>query len=98
MYETPASPQQQGTIVTVVGYNDCPGVAMYRFWIRDLSGAWHIVQDYSTSRSFSWNTATYTQGTYGLEIDVRDQGATPGGYGFEAHSNDTFTVTYQPGH
>jgi hypothetical protein len=31
-----------------------------------------MVQDYSASPTYSWNTAGYTAGTYQLEVDVRD--------------------------
>jgi spore germination protein YaaH len=85
-----ASPQAAGTVVVLTGSASCPGTAQYRFWVRDLSGRWTIVQDYSASSTFSWNTAGLAKGVYGLEVDVRDQGAT---VSYETVANLTFTLT-----
>ncbi len=71
---SPPSPQAHGTLITLTGSAACPGTPTYRFWIRAPGGAWRIVRDYSTSNTFSWTPAT--AGTYALEVDVRNQGAT----------------------
>src|SRR5205814_7286771 len=51
----------------------CP-TPNYRFWVGQ-NGTWQILQDYSPSNSFNWNTAGFPAGTYGIEVDVRNQGS-----------------------
>ena len=84
----PASPQPHGTAVTLTGSATCLGTPTYRFWVRAPGGSWQIVRDYSTTATFVWTPAT--AGTYSLEIDVRDQGATAT---YEGVSNLTYQVT-----
>jgi N-acetylmuramoyl-L-alanine amidase/Y_Y_Y domain len=69
------SPQPPGTTVVISGSSTCPGPPEYRFWIRPPGGAWSIVQDYGVGTSYGWNTTGKAQGTYALEVDVRDQGS-----------------------
>ncbi|HEY3195380.1 MAG TPA: hypothetical protein VGK42_09115, partial [Candidatus Dormibacteraeota bacterium] len=47
-----------------------------RFWVKAPGGTWTIVQDYSSASTYRWNTTGLPAGTYGLEVDVRDQGST----------------------
>ena len=72
----PASPHYPSGSVTLTGTATCPGTATYRFWTKSPSGPWTMVQDYSTTNTFSWSIAGLPLGNYGLEVDVRDQGAT----------------------
>jgi hypothetical protein len=69
------SPQAAGTTIVVSATATCAGTPEFRFWIRPPGGAWRIVQDYSTSATWSWNTAGNARGTYLLEVDVRDHGS-----------------------
>jgi len=85
-----ASPQVRGTTIVLTGSATCAGTPEYRFWVRDATGHWTIVQDYSTSNTFSWNTTGLPAGTYGLEVDVRNQGSTAV---YETVANLTFGVT-----
>jgi hypothetical protein len=85
-----ASPQAHGATIVLTGSATCTGTAEYRFWVRDLSGAWHIVQDYSTTSTFSWNTTGLAPGTYGLEVDVRNQGSA---VTYETVANLNFAIT-----
>ena len=87
--ESPASPSTHGAVVTLSAFGQCPGTATYRFWIRPPGGNWTIVQDYSASSSYSWKTVSYVPGTYGLEVDVRDQGSTAL---YEVVSNDSHVL------
>jgi len=67
----PASPQAAGTPVTITaGASGCPN-ARYEFWILPPGGSWMIVQPYSTSATFNWNT-TPPAGTYLYSVWVRD--------------------------
>jgi hypothetical protein len=85
------SPQLTGTAaVTLTGSATCPGTPDYRFWIRQPGGAWTIVQDYSPTATYSWNTAALPAGTYSLEVDVRDHGSTST---YEAVGSASFTLS-----
>ena len=88
----PASPQAPGTTVTITGSAICAGTPTYRFWVG-VNGMWTIVQDYSTTNTFSWNTTGVAQGLYGLEVDVRDQGST---IAYEKVANMTYSLSYPP--
>jgi hypothetical protein len=84
------SPHVHGTTVVLTGSATCAGAPEYRFWVRDLNGRWTIVKDYSSANTFSWNTTSLGPGTYGLEVDVRNQGSTTT---YETVSNLTFAVS-----
>src|SRR2546423_1501174 len=84
------SPQVHGTTVVLTGSATCSGAPEYRFWVRDLTGRWTIVKDYTSANTFSWNTTSLGPGTYGLEVDVRNQGSTTT---YETVSNLTFAVS-----
>lgn len=70
------SPQRPGTSISLTASASCAGNAEYRFWIRPPGGRWALAQNYSRSSSFVWVTAGQPSGSYGLEVDVRDQGST----------------------
>jgi hypothetical protein len=73
-----ASPQIVGTSVIFTG-SDTSGCTTpeYRFWVYDpYAGSWSIVQDWSTNAQYNWNTSALGVGTYGIELDLRQQGAT----------------------
>jgi N-acetylmuramoyl-L-alanine amidase len=84
------SPQVHGAVVVLTGSATCAGTPEYRFWVRDATGKWTIAQDYSPSNTFSWDTTTLPPGTYGLEVDVRNQGSTAP---YETVANITFGVS-----
>jgi len=65
-----ASPQVPGTTIVLTGSATCPGTPTYRFLVGGT-----VVQDYSTTSTFSWSTTGKAAGSYQLEVDVRDQGA-----------------------
>jgi hypothetical protein len=73
---SPASPQAPGTTVLMTATGTCAGTPTYRFWVRGTSGAWSILQDYSTTSTYSWPTSGLPTGAYGLEVDVRGLGST----------------------
>jgi hypothetical protein len=84
-----ASPQLPGAAIVLTGSATCPGTPEYRFWLRTPNGAWSIVQDYSPTPTFNWNTSGKPTGAYGLEVDVRDHGATDV---YETVANMNFTL------
>jgi len=83
-----ASPQKQGTRITLKAAASCPNVASYRFWIRAPGGDWRIVHDYSSQNRFAWTPER--PGTYDLEVDVRAAGSSAR---YEAVTNLTYAVT-----
>ena len=84
-----ASPQVHGTTVLLTGSATCPGTPEYRFWVGQ-NGIWKIVQDYSPTSTFSWSTTGLAPGTYGLEVDVRNQSSTAP---YESVSNLYYVLT-----
>src|SRR2546430_1206833 len=72
----PGSPHYPSGSVTLTGTATCPGTATYSFWTKSPTGPWTMVQDYSTTNTFSWPIAGLPLGNYSLEVDVRDQGGT----------------------
>ena len=85
---SPPNTAARGTQVALSASASCPGTATYRFWVRPPGGAWQIARDYSLDNSFSWKPVA--PGSYGLEVDVRDQG---GADSYEAVANITYGVT-----
>ena len=85
-----SSPQVHGTTVVLTGSATCAGTPEYRFWVRDLNGAWHVVQDFSPTSTDSWNTTGLAPGNYGLEVDVRNHSSTAA---YETAANLTFSVS-----
>jgi hypothetical protein len=83
------SPQNTGTPIVLTGSASCLGTPEYRFWVKPPGGSWTIVQSYSTTNTFNWNTSGKSAGTYDLEVDVRNQAATDT---YETVTNRTFTL------
>jgi len=81
-------PQPRGTQIALAGSATCPGTPTYRFWVRAPGGTWKIVRDYATNSSFGWTPPA--SGTYSLEVDVRNQGATAT---YERVMNILYTIT-----
>jgi len=71
----PASPQVAGTAVTITGTaSGCPN-PRYEFWLLAPGGSWHVVQAYSPSATFTWNTVP-PAGNYFYSLWVRDASST----------------------
>ncbi len=70
---SPASPIALGPMVTITALAvGCPGPSpLYQFWMAAPGGSWQMVQAYSTSSTFTWNTSA-PAGTYSISIWVRD--------------------------
>jgi len=84
------SGQARGTTIVFTGAASCMGTPQYRFWIKAPGGAWRIVQDYSPSATFSWSTTGLAAGSYQVEVDIRNQGASAS---YETVANTTFTLS-----
>ena len=69
----PLSPQAPGTHVTfTAGATGCPN-ALYQFVMRPASSStWQVVQGYSTSATYNWNSAGAGNGTVYFGVWARD--------------------------
>jgi spore germination protein YaaH len=68
----PPSPQGPSTMVTFTATTTiCPS-PLYRFYYQTPGAGWTLLQDYSTSRTYTWSTAGAPGGNYNFEVDVRD--------------------------
>ena len=85
----PVSPQVPGTTITLTGSATCTGTPQYRFWLRKPGASWGVVQQYGPAATFSWNTTGQPYGDYGIEVDVRNTGATSD---YETTVNDVFSL------
>jgi hypothetical protein len=85
------SPQNVGTIVTLMATSSgCPDPSpLYKFLIRDTSGTWKTVRDFSTTASYAWDTSTWGQGTFLIGVWVRDVQSTNS---YDAYAFGTFTL------
>jgi len=73
---TLTSPQNPGATVIFVGQGQGgSGTYQYQFWFND-GVAWSLVQDYSSSEIWSWDTTGLTPGTYAVQVNVRSAGST----------------------
>jgi hypothetical protein len=68
-----ASPQPEGTTVTFTGQADGgSGDYQYKFLLRRTDGIWSIVQDYSSSHSYTWNP---TDNIDSIGVHARNEGS-----------------------
>src|SRR5712691_7921001 len=75
----PASPlaRGSGTMVTVTGSAAGCSSPQYEFWMRPAaSSVWQLVQGYSTTPTYHWNTSGAPAGTVYFGVWVRDAGST----------------------
>jgi len=72
----PASPQAAGATITLTaGASGCPR-PLYQFWILRPGSQWQVVQAYSSSTTFSWNTTGLAPGSYLYTVWARDTSST----------------------
>ncbi len=73
---SPPSTAAAGTSVTFTGTASGCSNPLYEFWILPPgSTTWSVVQAYSTSATFTWNTTGKPAGTYRFSVWVRDAGS-----------------------
>jgi len=91
---SPSSPQEAGGTVTLTaGASGGNGNYQYQFLIKAPGGTWVTVQNYSSSNSYSWNTAGLAAGIYNLTVYTRNQGSTSA---VEAAQTIAFTISPPP--
>jgi streptogramin lyase len=86
-----ASPQNVAAVVTLSAtVSGCTDASpFYQFQLRSPEGVWSVVQDFSTSSSFVWNTAAFEAGTYLTGVWVKDSQST---LPYDTYANGTFTL------
>lgn len=70
---SPASPQASGAIVTVSALAYTCTNPQYEFWL-ETNGSYSIVQAYSASSTYAWDTAGLAAGSYNFTVWVRQTG------------------------
>ena len=70
----PAPPSRAGTAVTFTGNATCPNAnPAYEFWMRPASNPnWQLVQGYSTSSQYQWNSTGAAPGVVYFGVWVHD--------------------------
>jgi len=48
----------------------------YQFWFLSPSGVWSMLQDWSTTSTYKWNTTGLSLGLWDMQVWVRDVGYT----------------------
>jgi spore germination protein YaaH len=88
----PASPAVAGTPVTMSASAGCPDPApLYAFWLLAPGArSYQLLQAYSTSSTYSWNTSGLFSGVYQITVWARDSGST-GEFGNSSGTWDTYS-------
>ena len=63
---------------------------VYEFFLLDPSGTWHLAQGFGTTNSWTWNSASWANGTYTIHVWANQQGADLRTY--ETIGSSTFTL------
>jgi hypothetical protein len=96
---SPPSPSSVGAVVTVTAHaTGCPNPVYHFGVLAPGATTYQMVQDYSTSPTFTWNTSGLAPGTYRFSVWTRDavssgvSGNTSGRW--DAYDNNTlYTMT-----
>lgn len=87
---SPASPVLSGTPVTISGAaSGCPN-PRYEFWMKAGANAWQLVQGYSPSPTYAWNSTGALAGTETFGVWTRDASSTAS---YDTYASVPFTVT-----
>jgi N-acetylmuramoyl-L-alanine amidase len=74
------------------------GSLQYQFWrFSQSSGTWTMVQDYSSSNTYTWTPSAAEQGTYALQVWARLNGSTASYDTFKSSGMFTIANTIQVG-
>ena len=88
--QAPPSPQISSTTVTLsAAGSGCPN-PNYRFWILPPNGVWTMVQDYTTTATYAWNTTGIRAGVYGISVWAKDPST---GGSFDLYRTANFAIT-----
>jgi hypothetical protein len=83
-------PQPSGTHVTLTATSTCPDPnPQYEFWLLPPGGSWSVVQPYSPSATYSWDTTGDAPGNYHFSVWVRDA-TSSGAFGTPPYTYDAY--------
>jgi plastocyanin len=98
----PSGTALAGTTVIFTATGTCPHASpVYEFWILAPGAtSWTKAQAYSTTNTFSWNTAGLIAGTYYVSVRVRDANS-PGAFSnfsgtWDAYNSNAYILTTTP--
>jgi spore germination protein YaaH len=78
------------TITFTASAGGCPNPT-FEFWLLDPGGTWHFMRDYSTTTTWSWNSAGWAKGAYTIHVWANQQGASLNTY--ETIGSATYSLT-----
>jgi hypothetical protein len=81
-----------GTPVTFTASSStCPN-PVYEFWLQWVNGTWHLMQGFSATNTWTFDTTTgYAKGVYHVHVWANQQGAYTST--FETYGASTRTLT-----
>jgi cytochrome c biogenesis protein CcdA len=80
LFSTPSSPQTAGTPVTLNASSAACSSPLYQYWMLSPGGSYTLLQPWTTSTSFAWNTSTLSNGAYQLQVSVKDASSSTTSY------------------
>ncbi len=80
-----------GSSVTFTASSTGCSSPVYQFWMQDTNGNWQVMQAFSTSNKWTWNTAGWPKGVYNIHVWANQQGADLSTW--EGNGAATVTVT-----
>jgi len=89
MAAAPASSAVRGTSVKFTAVAAGCANPQYQFWVASASTNWTVVQAYSSTATFTWNTIGKAAGAYRFQVWVRDA-ASPGANANSLGTYDTY--------
>ncbi len=87
----PPTSSSVGTQVTVTAIASGCVNPRYEFWLLPPGGIWSLVQPYSATAAYPWNTAGNVPGVYRFSVWTRDLGS-PGSAGTAPNTYDSFSA------
>jgi hypothetical protein len=98
----PSGTASAGTTVIFTATGTCPNASpVYQFWILAPGAtSYTLARAYSTTNTFSWNTAGLVAGTYYISVWVRDANS-PGAFSnsngtWDTYNASTYALTTTP--
>src|SRR5262249_8513737 len=80
-----------GAVVNFTALASCGnGSPTYEFWMLPPSGAWQLVQSWSSSNVLTWDTTDLVAGLYQFQVWARGVGSTQT---YESWAAAAFTIT-----
>jgi N-acetyl-anhydromuramyl-L-alanine amidase AmpD len=87
----PSGSSSVGTQVAFTATSAGCANPVYEFWLQYPDGTWHMVQAFSPSSSWTWNTPGLAKGNYVIHVWANQQGT--GTSRWQAYAESTYTLT-----